>query len=565
MSAFLYLAWTSGRNRIGRSLQRVRSPRYAAALVAGALYVWSFLLRPAGRPSATSMLLGQPTEMMVTLLVAAMLMGTWMFGADATALAFSPAEVSMLFPAPLSRRALIGYKLFRAQIAVVISALIWVFVLRRGGTMLPSPLRAIGLWVLFSTLNLHRLGVALVRSSWREHGRSGVRRHRGSIIVAGAVAALLIAGVWRTRASLLAAPGFDAFFTALGRGLASPPAAWALYPWHLIVAPAFARSAVGWSRAIAPAFAVMLVHAWWVLRTDTAFEEAAIDASVERARRAQSLRLGRSVATTAAPRGSPTLRLSPRGHPAMAILWKNMLCLRRTARPQVLIGPLVMAIAIGAATASRDSDAGLVVATCAMAFAAMLVLFGGRLIRNDLRHDMQHLPLLKSLPVPPSQIVLAEVASAALPMAALQMALVLVAYVAVLGSPSDPLGREGRLAMLIAAPFVVASVSGALLTIQNGTAVLFPAWIRLGPTVTTGVEALGQNLLATAANLVSLAIALIVPGLLAWGAARALGEPGPLTLALVVIVAAVLLSAETYAAIGLLGGALGRAEPLQTE
>jgi hypothetical protein len=331
------------------------------------------------------------------------------------------------------------------------------------------------------------------------------------------------------------------------------------------VAPAFARSASSWSRAIVPAFAVMLVHVWWVLRTDTAFEEAAIDASAERARRGRSLRLGRSVATTAVPRGSRTLHLSSRGHPAMAILWKNMLCLRRTARPQVLIGPMVMAIAIGVATAASNSDPGLVVATCALAFAALLVLFGGRLIRNDLRHDMQHLPLLKTLPVPPGQIVLAEVASAALPMAALQMALVLVAYVAAFASSSDPLGREGRLAVLIAAPFVVTSLSGALLTIQNGTAVLFPAWIRLGPTVTTGVEALGQNLLATAASLVSLAIALIIPGLLALGIAHALGAPGPLTLALVAIVAAVLLGAETYAAIGLLGGALGRAEPLQTE
>ena len=45
------------------------------------------------------------------------------------------------------------------------------------------------------------------------------------------------------------------------------------------------------------------------------------------------------------------------------------------------------------------------------------------------------------------------------------------------------------------------ALNGALLTIQNGIAVLFPAWIRLGPAVSTGVEALGQNVLATVANL----------------------------------------------------------------
>ena len=141
-------------------MRRVRSPRYAAALLVGGLYIWAFLFRPMRTPGISSLFLGQGTEMIVTLLAVLTLMGSWVFGADATALAFTQAEVSILFSAPLSRRRLIGYKLFRAQIAVLINSLIWVFVLRRGGTILPSPLRAISLWVLFSTLNLHRLGAA---------------------------------------------------------------------------------------------------------------------------------------------------------------------------------------------------------------------------------------------------------------------------------------------------------------------------------------------------------------------------------------------------------------------
>src|SRR6185369_4419738 len=116
---------------------------------------------------------GQPTEMIVTVLTVVTLMGSWVFGSDLTALAFTQAELSLLFPAPLSRRALLGYKLFRAQIAVLLNALIWVFILRRGGTALHPVLRAISLWLLFSALNLHRLAAALVRSSWREHGAAG--------------------------------------------------------------------------------------------------------------------------------------------------------------------------------------------------------------------------------------------------------------------------------------------------------------------------------------------------------------------------------------------------------
>ncbi|MEO6877179.1 MAG: putative ABC exporter domain-containing protein, partial [Gemmatimonadaceae bacterium] len=183
MSAFLYLVLASGRNRLRVGLRRARSPRYSAALLIGVIYVWSFLFRPSARLGTTSLLLGQPTEMLVTLIAVLMLMGSWLFGSDATALAFTQAEVSMLFPAPLSRRSLIKYKLFRAQITVLLNALVWVFLLRRGGTLLPSPLRAVGLWVLFSVLNLHRLGAALVRSSWREHGTAGARRHWASIVV----------------------------------------------------------------------------------------------------------------------------------------------------------------------------------------------------------------------------------------------------------------------------------------------------------------------------------------------------------------------------------------------
>ena len=566
MSAFLYLVWTSGRNRAGRLITRVRSPRYAAALIVGGLYLWSFLVRPIGRASATPAFLGQPTEMIVTLLAVLTLMGSWLFGSDATALAFSRAEVSMLFPAPLSRRSLIVYKLFRAQVAVLVNALIWVFVLRRGGTILPSPLRAIGLWVLFSTLNLHRLGAALVRSSWREHGKIGARRHRGSIVVSMVIAGLIGAGLFEARGQLFPTAGVGSFFIVLGTTLAKPPAYWGLYPFHLSVAPTFARSVSDWGHALVPALGVLVAHAWWVLRTDAAFEDAAIDASSERGRRADATRSRRTAAPMGVSRATPTLRLAPSGHPGWAIFWKNMLCLRRTKRPQVFVGPGVMALAIGAAMSGDASDGGETIAAAALALAAMLLVFGGRFIRNDLRHDMQHLPLLKTLPIPPGQIVLAEVASAALPMAAAQMTLVLIAYLAVFASPSNPLGGDVRLALLLAAPFALTALNGALLTIQNGMAVLFPAWIRLGPTVSTGVEALGQNVLATAANLFSLAAALIVPAIAAWGTVVIIKPPPPPSaLALAVSVAAAILAAETYAAMRFLGGALARAEPVQTE
>jgi hypothetical protein len=174
---------------------------------------------------------------------------------------------------------------------------------------------------------------------------------------------------------------------------------------------------------IVPAVAMLAGHAWWVLRTDAAFEEAALEASIERARRVEAMRARRSLGAVAPPRiATSTIRLASAGHPGFAIVWKNMLCLRRTVQLHVFIGPLVMSIALGTAF-STGAGWPMHVALTALNFAGLMLVLGGRLIRNDLRQDMQHLPLIKSLPMKPGDIVLAEVASSALPMAAVQMAL----------------------------------------------------------------------------------------------------------------------------------------------
>jgi hypothetical protein len=233
-----------------------------------------------------------------------------------------------------------------------------------------------------------------------------------------------------------------------------------------------------------------------------------------------------------------------------------MLCLRRTAQLRVFVGPLTMAIAISAATSGAGADLGAVFAVGALVLTGMLLLFGGRLIRNDLRHDMQHLPLIKSLPIPASEIVLAEVASSALPMAIVQTALVEFAYVATLMSHVNPLSSDLRRALIVAAPFAIVSLNVAILTIQNATAVLFPAWVRLGPVVSVGVEALGQNLLATVATLFSLAIGLIVPLLAAWLTVSFVSHTRTIQIALMIIAGSIVLGIETYGAMRLLGRGL---------
>jgi len=565
VNALLYLVFLSARNRFLGAIRRARSPRYGAALIAGGAYIWWFLIHPMGKmtPSMLQSFLGQGTEMFVTLLTVLTLMGSWVFGADATALAFTQAEVSMLFSAPLSRRRLIAYKLFKAQIAVLINSLIWVFVLRRGGTILPSPLRAIGIWVLFSTLSLHRLGAALVRSSWTAHGQFAAKRHRWSIVVFAGVGVALIVGLISGRQELMSAPDSGEFFSTLGRLLASPPAVWGLGPFRLVVAPTFATSISQWAHAIWPAALVLALHLLWVAYTDSEFEEAALEASIERARRIEAMRTRRTFAVGAPRSPSSTIQLASVGHPALAIIWKNMLCLKRTAQLRVFVGPFAMAIAVGFAfTTGLDTAAHIAISS--LLFAGLLLIFGGRLIRNDLRQDMQHLPLIKALPISSGDIVIAEVASATLPIAAVQFGLLVICYVSLFITRTYWVSPQIRTGLLVGAPFACLAFNAALITIQNGMAVLFPAWVRLGPVVTTGVEALGQNVLAMIANLISLGVGMVPPVIIAWGLVTFLHQPRAISLALAVIISSFVLGIETYGAIRFIGRSLGKAEPLQT-
>src|ERR1019366_4967675 len=75
-----------------------------------------------------------------------------------------------------------------------------------------------------------------------------------------------------------------AFVHDIMRFLESPGVRTALYPFRLLTAPAFARDAGAWARPMLPALTIVLLHVWWVLRSDTAFAAAAAMASAERAR-----------------------------------------------------------------------------------------------------------------------------------------------------------------------------------------------------------------------------------------------------------------------------------------
>jgi hypothetical protein len=193
-------------------------------------------------------------------------------------------------------------------------------------------------------------------------------------------------------------------------------------------------------------------------------------------------------------------------------LWKNLLAVVRTRRARNTAAALgvaaVMAGLLSFHTGGSVADAaGWLAAT----WAGLSVVIGPQWVRNDLRSDLLKLDLLRSYPLAGRAVLAAETAASTAVLTALQLGLLLVAYFAFLGNTHmyPPLGL--RTLALATAAACLPGINYLGLLIQNGAALLFPAWIHLGSGRPGGVEALGQNMLIIVAYSALLGAGLALP------------------------------------------------------
>jgi hypothetical protein len=185
-------------------------------------------------------------------------------------------------------------------------------------------------------------------------------------------------------------------------------------------------------------------------------------------------------------------------------------------------------------------------------------------LRDDLRRDLELVDMLKTYPLRGREIVAAEVLAPALLLSAVVGLGVLLAFVASFASAAPLPATGDRIALLVAAFAVAPPVLTVLLLVQNAAALLFPAWSAIGPDRATGFEATGQRIL----NVVGAAFALLIavlPAALVGGVAalvaRTAGTDPMWTGAVWAVTGALVLSAETYLGVRLLGPVLERMEP----
>jgi ABC-2 type transport system permease protein len=563
---FAYLAWCSARNRLARQLRQLRSPRYLAALAFGLGYLWLVLVQQRPAPTTSRGPETQWVELIGALAVAGAVAWGWVFGVERRVLAFSPAEVTFLFSGPITRTGLVQYKLLRNQLLILFNSLLWTLILARERFGVSPWLRAISIWVLLTTLSFHRLGASFVRTSLLEHGRFALRHRIMSLL---AVGLMVIAFTWSIRDALPAlnagwSAGIPSFLAAIAEAGRRPLLGSLLRPFEIMIRPLTAPTTEAWLRAVVPAMVLLVLHYVWVIRADTAFEEAAAEASLQRAKHLAGRRSGETVMPRLAHRRlPPLLRLRPLGWPAGAILWKNVLAVVRTRRVRNIATGLA-ASSVVVALLSFTSRGGIaeLAGWFAATWAGIMVVIGPQWVRNDLRGDLLKLDLLRSYPLRGTAVVTAEVAASTLVLTAVQLALLLVAYLALLGNDGAEPGLRIRSMLLGAALIYLPAINFMGLLIHNAAAILFPAWVHLGSGRPGGVEVLGQNMLMVVAYLAVLGLALSVPAAAGGGLYLALGRstslwaivPGSALLL-------TLLAGETMLLVRWLGGVFERTDP----
>ncbi len=548
LSLALFAAGRMLRNAARKKAGRLREPRYMVGFLVGAAYFAMLFTRPggrSGRPPAPPRFPGHMDEILLlagaaALAIVALL--TWLFRRGQPSLGLSEAEIQFLFPAPVSRRALLHYALLKAQLPVLFSALVITLVSGRrgGGTAI---LTGAGLWLLLTAIHFHNLALAFTKARWNELPPA-VRRatKTAAFALAGCALGLLL---WSLGTGLLAGRSglgggspvsLGAFVAALRTGPFGVAPFLFLAPFRWILAPLLAPTARAFSLALPPALGLVALLYAWVALTAVRFEEATLAHASRRAAQRARRESGRLEAPPSERRrGIVPFALAPRGRPELAIMWKNLLAWKRAslARQAVVVSALAAACFAASAflTAPWADAAATIGSTTCLSVTAVLALVIPLGLRIDLRGDLEYAAVLKTWPLPAERLVLAELGAPAVVAVlygwgGIAIALAIAGGRAVRGALRGaaavaPITAASylRLEVLVPAALTVAVFLPAFvalgLVVQNASVLAFPAWFPAGRKRAVGLEQSGLRVLSFLATSLVLALALLPAALLA--------------------------------------------------
>jgi hypothetical protein len=453
---------------IGRSLvnwarlqlRRLRRPRYLVWTLGMVLWLGTTLLSRPGRTMAglhrdlDRLGAALPGEALAGAAITALALQTWFLGKPRRQLGFSEADVQHLFPAPVSRGALLGHALARqALMAIAGAPLFAIAVVLFGGAPLLRTLA--GTLLVLLALVFHGMAASVSRAALRERLPAPQRR-------------LLLAGGVLLALALLAAP-----FASDG------PLRWLAWPARTMAAPFLAEDGAALLAALPAALLVVALQVAWVLAAAGPFEEDAVAMAEVMGRRVAAVRADGTAAVLSRPRGRRRLlRLSPTGRPELALAWRGLVAMSGPFKLVPVFVLLVVGV-IALVEAALRSVHGPAPVPLSAIFAGLglflLATQGPTMGGGGLQGELGRLDLLKALPLSGGRVVLGHALAPALALSALWLPLALVT-----GLLLPDVGLFDR--ACVAAGLAVAGPPYLLLAVllQAGLVAWLPGWFTPG-------------------------------------------------------------------------------------
>jgi len=361
-------------------------------------------------------------------------------------LAFTPAEVDMLFPGPFSRRQLIAYRLMGTLFGTLTGGLIFGIFLRKfAPTFWQSALGAI---LLLAHVNLGAMVFALIQKTILARLFTAARK-----ITLASVLILVGVGVWWILAPQ--APPVEELLelrhSSVVKTILLP-----LQPLANVFGAHDAAGALAWA-SVASLIPLGLFGSVFLL--DSHCEEVMLEASRKKAQR-----LSRMEGKVKLEGGTRSRRMAPIPllGPAGVLVWRQLLGAIRGSRSWIVILVLVSAFFIVPTLILGDRGEAILTNILPI-FLVWGVIIVPTLLRFDFRAELDHLELLKSLPLHPFALVLAEILT--------PVALVSLLFAGIglsLPSGRDAIGEHPWLLM------AVPSVALLIVSIENLSFLLWP-------------------------------------------------------------------------------------------
>ncbi len=482
--ALALLIWLQLRARVRRSVRGARTTRGAIFLALGVVVILLWI-----GPSLVSAYQGRRTDpektaTILPLLLLAMFVSNVVTTAGERAVAFTPAEVDLLFAAPFTRRQLLLYRLARAAVASVSAALVFSVVFLGHASFWLAAF--VGMLLSLLLLQLLSVTVVLVGQTVGERAFTRGRRLLLAVVLLGA-AALVV--------PLLKQPGASFFGIATqlrdstaGRVVLAPFAVFA----RVMTAPSVWPDLAQWAAVALGLLALLLTI---VVLLDAHYLEVSAAAGQKLYDRVQRMR--RSGGPVLRTTGGARLRvpMPPRLAGAGPIAWRQLTTALRQSRSLLILLTFFCLVAGPAAYAGGfQANAG-----AAAGITLWLTVVLANSLQFDFRGDVDHIDALKALPLSATAVAAGQLVAPVVVTTLLQFA-VLAGFRFIVNVPA---------AVVVAVAVVAVPFNAVLYSVENLFFLLFPGREAAGP---GDLQGFGRQMVGFMLKMISLLVAAGIAG-----------------------------------------------------